>query len=108
MKKLRSELERLQSKKKKIQADLNKTKAKLREREKKARNRKLIELGSLVEIALPEVTEVDKGALLGAMIEIAHLLQDWDTFNQLKAKGDEILQQRPNSPKQLPKRSSNE
>ena len=90
--KLRAELERLEQKKKKIQADMLKAKAKLKERERKARTRRLIELGGLVEIA--GLGDINRGALLGAMLEISPILKDNTTYQNLKTRGEDILHQR--------------
>lgn len=90
--KLRAELDRLEQKKKKVQTDLLKAKAKLKERERKARTRRLIELGGLVEIA--GLSDTNRGALLGAMLEIFPILDDQTTYRNLKTRGEEILHER--------------
>lgn len=90
--KLRAELERLEQKKKKVQENLLKAKAKLKERERKNRTRRLIELGGLVEIA--GLSDVNRGALLGAMLEISPILGDQTTYQNLKHRGEEILHER--------------
>ncbi|MEM9272600.1 MAG: conjugal transfer protein TraD [Cyanobacteria bacterium P01_F01_bin.143] len=90
--KIRQKLHSLEQKRRQLSDRLAREKARLKERERKQRTRTLIEIGGLAEIA--GLTEVDKGALLGGMLEVAHLLQDKTTFEMLKAKGSSLLLER--------------
>lgn len=92
IKKAQDKLKKLEEKKRQIEAQYSLEKAKLKEYERKARTRKLIEIGSLAEIA--EISSFEKEAILGAMIHMAELLRDEPTLRMLRAKGKEILSQR--------------
>jgi len=89
---IRDKLEALEIKKRKLSDKLVREKARLKAQERKQRTRRLIEIGGLAEIA--EISFLDKGAVLGAMLEVAHLLKDKPTFAMLKSKGDSTLLER--------------
>ena len=65
---------------------------KINARERKKRTRELIQIGGLVEIAA--LRELDKGALLGLLLHSRQLLEDGETFRELKRLGDSELQRR--------------
>ena len=65
-------------------------KAKIAER--KARTRRLIEIGGLAEIA--EISQIDKGLLLGMFLACKKALENPETRTQWKAKGDAMLAER--------------
>lgn len=89
---IREKLETLERKQREISNKLAKEKARLKAQERKQRTRRLIEIGGLAEIA--EISLLDRGAVLGAMLEVAHLLKDPPTFEMLKSKGDSTLLER--------------
>lgn len=89
---IREKLETLERKQREITNKLAKEKARLKAQERKNRTRRLIEIGGLAEIA--EISLLDRGAVLGAMLEVAHLLKNPPTFEMLKSKGDSTLLQR--------------
>ena len=89
---IRDKLETLERKQREINNKLAKEKARLKAQERKQRTRTLIEIGGLAEIA--GISLLDRGAVLGAMLEVAHLLRDEPTFEMLKTKGDSTLLQR--------------
>ena len=84
---------------KRYDARIEKAKAKKREilrkekgKQKKLRTRKLIEIGGLAAIA--ELTDFDKGVLLGILLQGRQLIEDESTYNNLKRLGDSTLQYR--------------
>lgn len=79
----------LEEKRRKLEIQISREKQKLKEQKRKARTKKLIEIGGLSEIA--GISEIDKHALLGAMIQIKELLNDPHTLNMLRKKGKELL-----------------
>lgn len=79
----------LEEKRRKLEIQISREKQKLKEQKRKARTKKLIEIGGLAEIA--GISEVDKHALLGAMIQIKELLDDRNTFDMYRKKGEELL-----------------
>lgn len=89
---IREKLESLERKQRELSNRLAKEKARLKAQERKQRTRRLIEIGGLAEIA--EISLLDRGAVLGAMLEVAHLLKDPPTFEMLKSKGDSTLLER--------------
>lgn len=92
IKKAQAKLKKLEEKKRQIDVQYSLERARLKEYERKARTRKLIEIGSLAEIA--EISNFEKSEILGAMVQMAELLRDKPTLRMLKAKGDAILAQR--------------
>ena len=63
-----------------------------RQRARKAEVRRKYELGGLLKIA--GLFECDKGALLGALLSIAPVLEDQKRFSEFKRVGDEHLARR--------------
>lgn len=61
----------------------------IKAQERKQRTRELIQLGGLVDIA--GFREIDKGALLGLLLQGKELLKDEATFKNLKHLGDRTL-----------------
>ena len=86
-------LQKLTEQKKALEAKIAQEQARFREQERKARTRRLIEYGGLVEIAA--LTELDKGTVLGLLLEGAQRLQDDASLGkQWKKAGDGQLTQR--------------
>lgn len=79
----------------KLQALRKEQDRKARTEARKARNLALFQVGGLVEIA--GLLEMDKGALLGALLTIAEPLQqdaESPQFQQWKQRGDALLAER--------------
>lgn len=76
----------------KKKAALQLTQARIKERERKTRTRRLIEIGGLADIA--GISDIDKGALLGAFIHVSEKLKDNLAFSKFKAEGDATLKER--------------
>lgn len=85
---LEKEKQKLELQKQKIKAIQRQIKA----QERKQRTRELIQLGGLVEIAV--LREIDRGALLGLLLHSKQLLEDGETYRELKRLGDSELQRR--------------
>ncbi|MBE9044326.1 conjugal transfer protein TraD [Pleurocapsales cyanobacterium LEGE 10410] len=82
----------IEEKIRKLDLQLAREKSRLKEQKRKARTKKLIEIGGLTEIA--GISNVDKAALLGAMVQMKELLEDKQTFNMFRKKGEELLSKR--------------
>jgi len=76
----------------KKQALLIRVKGSLSVKERKARVRRLIEIGSLAEIA--ELTDSPPGFLLGCLLEAKEISPESAKWRGLKARGDAILKER--------------
>ena len=87
--KTEKKVKQIQDKIRKLDLQLAREKSKLKEQTRKARTKRLIEIGGLAEIA--GISNVDSGALLGAMFNMKDLLNDEHTFQMLKQKGQELL-----------------
>ncbi|NEQ52898.1 MAG: conjugal transfer protein TraD [Leptolyngbya sp. SIO3F4] len=90
--KIKEQIQRIEQR---MEADRQKVftlKAKEKEQQRKARTRRLIELGGLVEIA--GLTEIERGALLGLLLENRDRLQDEATYRNLKQLGNAELNRR--------------
>lgn len=85
---LDKENQKLELQKQKIKAIQRQIKV----QERKQRTRELIQLGGLVEIAA--LRKIDKGALLGLLLHSKQLLEDVETYRELKRLGDSALQRR--------------
>ncbi|MEO2054545.1 MAG: conjugal transfer protein TraD [Nitrospira sp.] len=85
-------LEKLQEKKQKLEARISLIKARERRLERKRRTRNLIQIGGLAEIA--GLQDVDKGVLLGALLEIAKISKNKVIVKKWKAEGDRLLKNR--------------
>lgn len=62
------------------------------EKLRKLRTRRLIEIGGLAEIA--ELTNCEKGVLLGIFLQGRKLIEDESTYRNLKKLGDSTLRYR--------------
>lgn len=62
------------------------------EAERKARTRRIIELGGLVELA--GLADLDRGAVLGLLLEAAKRASDAETLATAKRTGDALLASR--------------
>ena len=76
----------------KKQALLVRVKGSLSVKERKARVRRLIEIGSLAEIA--GLTDSPPGFLLGCLLEAKDISQESAKWRGLRTKGDAILKER--------------
>ncbi len=88
--KYENDIEKAKAKKKALQRKMNEEKRKLR-------TRKLIEIGGLADIA--NLVDLDKGAVLGILLQGSRLIEDEQTFENLKKLGDATLQERASSRK---------
>ena len=95
-------IKRLEEQIAKKRAALVREKGRLSEKERKARTRKLIEIGTLVEIA--GLFESDPGFLLGALLNAAENSADSERWKSLKARGDGLLRERESSRKKSQKK----
>jgi hypothetical protein len=87
-----AKIKKLEEQIKKKQLALQLAQGRIRERERKQRTRRLIEIGGLADIA--GISDLDRGALLGAFIEVGRLLSDGLTYSKMKAEGDALLKDR--------------
>lgn len=85
-------LEKLEEKKHKIEARIDLLKTRERKKARKLRTRNLIQVGGLAEIA--GLHEMDKGVLLGALLEVAKIAKNKVMVQQWKAAGDHLLKKR--------------
>lgn len=88
-------ISRLKERKAKIDKQLRDAESKRKKNDRKARTRELIEFGGLVRIPFPEGTAVDKGILLGALIEVAEAIKtDTARASDWKRNGDAEIRRR--------------
>jgi len=85
-------IKKLEEQIKKKQLALQLAQGRIKERERKQRTRRLIEIGGLADIAA--IGDLDKGALLGAFLEVSTMLEDKLAYSKLKADGDRLLSER--------------
>ncbi len=90
-------LKKLEEQIKKKQLALQLAQGRIKERERKQRTRRLIEIGGLADIA--GVADTDKGALLGALLEVSKMLEDKLVYSKMKVEGDKLLSERENERK---------
>jgi hypothetical protein len=89
----KSKRELFEEKKAKIEKQLAEVRRKESLRERKQRNQKLIQIGGLVNIA--GLTEMDKGLLLGALLEMATTIEsNPGKHDEWKHNGDSTLKER--------------
>jgi hypothetical protein len=100
-----AKIKKLEEEIKKKQLALQLAQGRIRERERKQRTRRLIEIGGLADIA--GVADTDKGALLGALLEVSKMLEDKLTYSKMKTDGDRILSERETERKAQTKQVSN-
>ena len=92
LKKSQEKIKKLEEAIAKKKAALNREKVRLSQKARKERTRRLIEIGGLAEIA--GLTNADKGAILGGLMEINKMFQSKATYENFKNVGDTILAQR--------------
>jgi hypothetical protein len=85
----RARIQKLEEEIKARQLKVQLAQGRIKERERKQRTRRLIEIGGLADIA--RISELDRGALLGAFVEVSRLLSDGLTYSKMKAEGDAVL-----------------
>jgi hypothetical protein len=91
---LRQRLDKLHQQKAEIEAQISRKAGLLRQKERKRRDQQLIQNGGLVNIA--QLDDVNKGLLLGLLLDAARRLQMADTTAKVawKAEGDRVLAER--------------
>ncbi len=87
-----AKIKKLEEEIKKKRLALQLAQGRIKERERKQRTRRLIEIGGLADIA--GVADLDKGALLGALLEVSKMLEDKLAYSKMKAHGDKLLSER--------------
>jgi hypothetical protein len=85
-------IKKLEEQIKKKQLALQLAQGRIKERERKQRTRRLIEIGGLADIA--GVADTDKGALLGALLEVSRMLNNKLLYSKMKVAGDKLLAER--------------
>ncbi len=63
-----------------------------RQKARKAENQRKFQLGGLFKVA--ELFDLDKGALLGALLHVKPLLHEPQKFAEMKRAGDALLERR--------------
>lgn len=96
---MKPEMEKLREKARKSEEKIAEEKRKIRElerkikaAERKQRTRELIQIGGIAEIA--GLRYLDKGVLLGLLLQGKQMLEDQETYRNLKRLGDRALRER--------------
>jgi hypothetical protein len=76
----------------KKKALLIREKGRISEKERRAKVRKLVELGGLADMA--GLIDSDRGFLLGVLLEVRDISPTSDKYQELKDKGDSVLNER--------------
>lgn len=83
-------LDKLMQQKKDVEAKISRERTQLRAQERKARTRRLVEYGTLVEMA--ELDHEDQATMLGMLLEGARRLkEEADMRRRWKEQGDGVL-----------------
>ena len=89
----KAQLDKLRQQHQALMAKISQKEGRIREKERKARNRRLYDYGGLVELA--ELTDHDKGMVLGLLLDGAQrIASDDPLIRQWKRIGDQLLDQR--------------
>ena len=89
----KAQLDKLRQQHQALLAKISQKEGRIREKERKARNRRLYDYGGLVELA--ELTDHDKGMVLGLLLDGARRIADGDPMaHRWKQDGDRLLDER--------------